>query len=41
VADRPGPYYFIAIADAARTIEERYKGNNTRATKVTVLPAQK
>lgn len=38
---RPGSYYFIAIADAARTIEERYKGNNTRATKVTVLPAGK
>ena len=38
---RPGPYYFIAMADAARTVEERYKGNNTRATKVTVLPAGK
>ena len=35
----PGVYYFIAMADAERTVEERYDSNNTRAVKVTVQPA--
>jgi hypothetical protein len=35
----PGVYYFIAMADGKREIEERYKDNNTRAVKITVQPA--
>lgn len=36
---KPGTYFMIARADAQNQIEERYKDNNTKATKFTVLPA--
>lgn len=37
----PGDYYFIALADLRHDLEERYRNNNTRATKVTVEAAKK
>ncbi len=35
----PGPHYLIALCNATKTVDERYLDNNTRATKVTVEPA--
>jgi hypothetical protein len=36
---KPGDYYFIAVADARHELEERSREDNTRAVRVTVLPA--
>ncbi len=36
----PGPYFLIVRANATRTVDERYLDNNTRATKITVEPAE-
>lgn len=36
-----GEYYLIAVADATNVVVERYKNNNTRATKTLVLPAKR
>jgi len=38
---KPGVYYLIALADAQRVLEERYRDNNTRAVRITVQPADK
>ncbi len=35
----PGKYHLIARANATGAVEERYVDNNTKATKVTVEPA--
>lgn len=37
----PGRYYLIAMANATKTVDERYLDNNTRANKITVEPADK
>ena len=40
-ADVPaGEYYLVAVADATNAVVERYKNNNTRATRTQVLPAK-
>lgn len=36
---KPGKYHLIARANATNAFEERYVDNNTKATKVTVEPA--
>lgn len=36
-----GDYYLIAVADATNAMVERYKTNNTRATRTQVLPAKR
>lgn len=33
----PGDYYLIAVADAKQDLEERTRGNNVRAIRITVL----
>jgi len=38
---KPGVYYLIALADAQRVLEERYRDNNTRAVRITVQPSDK
>ena len=42
VADtvEPGAYFLIVVCNVTRTVDERYLDNNTRATKVTVEPAE-
>ena len=41
-ADVPaGEYYLVAVADATNAVVERYKNNNTRATRTQVLPAKR
>jgi hypothetical protein len=35
-----GNYYLIALADGGRQLEERYRENNTRAVRLTVLRAE-
>jgi hypothetical protein len=37
---KPGEYYFLAVADARRELEERSRDDNVRAVHVTVLPAE-
>jgi hypothetical protein len=34
----PGTYYLIAAADARKQVDERIEGNNTKATRFTLLP---
>lgn len=34
----PGEYYLIIAADARREVPERIEGNNTKATRFTLLP---
>lgn len=36
----PGEYHLIAIADATRVLEERYRSNNVRAVRTRVLAAR-
>ncbi len=41
-ADVPaGEYYLVAVADATNAVVERYKTNNTRATRTQVLAAKR
>jgi hypothetical protein len=35
-----GNYHLIALADGGRQLEERYRENNTRAVRLTVLRAE-
>ena len=37
---KPGDYYLLAVADAKKQIEERTRGNNIRAVRITILPAE-
>lgn len=37
---QPGAYFLIARCNATRALDERYADNNTKATKLTVEPAE-
>ena len=37
---KPGDYYLLAVADAKKQLEERTRGNNIRAVRITILPAE-
>ncbi len=37
---KPGEYYFVAVADAKRELDERSRLDNMRAVPITVLPAE-
>jgi len=37
---KPGEGYLLAVADAKHEIQERSRGNNIRAVRITVLPAE-